>query len=241
MKKRLYRFIIVLLPFFILILSGCKHSNDDPGTAIGLPFSWDQSYGTVETFRTRLKLKNNSTFEWIVLDTVSAHTNSYGKFSLSGNRFLCYDNPDCPENGIYQWSLVSGNLALAAVSENCAGRAAGLTGSWTAVDTTVYQRILGSWQKIILDQGIPYRVKLTLTSGGSLKWEMTDPIPGHTNSSVSFAATANTIIVYNDPDCDGNGYYAYTATDTTLAVEMIKDKCPPRAPSFSGTWVKYKP
>jgi hypothetical protein len=116
-----------------------------------------------------------------------------------------------------------------------------MAGTWNIKDKAGFARIIGSWQKTMVENGITYRVKLSLKPDGALTWEMIDPMPGHSNSSVSFTATENTIIIYKDPDCDGNGYYGYTANDTSINITMTKDKCPPRAPSFSGNWKKIKP
>jgi len=107
-------------------------------------------------------------------------------------------------------------------------------------DETASKKVLGSWQKNMTADGLNYRVQLTLTSSGILNWTMIDIMPGHTNSSVSFTATDSTFVLFKDPDCSGNGYYSYQITDNSLIINMLKDHCPPRAPSFTGTWIKVQ-
>jgi hypothetical protein len=77
-----------------------------------------------------------------------------------------------------------------------------------------------------------------MSPDGVLLWEMIDPIPGHTNSSVSYTVLEDVIVIYNDSECGGNGYFTFNVTCCSLTITTLKDYCPPRAPSFSGVWSK---
>ena len=221
-------------------LASCnkKSTEADPSPN---PFgSWTRTYTGTETYRAQINLMAAGSFEWIMLDTLSTHTNSYSKIQVSGNQIRFYEDPDLPDEGLYTFAVSGGVLTMTLISDSYAARVSAIAGTWYATNPAGFAKIIGSWQKTMTDQGTSYRVKLSLTSGGALNWEMIDPFPGHSNSSVSFAATENTVIIFKDPDCSGNGYYAYTANDTTLTIAMVKDECPPRAPSFSGNWSKIK-
>ena len=173
-----------------------------------------------------------------MLDTLSTHSNSFSKVEVSGSRLRIYSDPDFADDGTYDWSLSNGILTLSVVSDNYLARVKGIAGSWQIRDTTGLHRITGSWQKTMEVLGVNYRVKLTLTNISTLNWQMVDSIPGHTGSNVSYTTVDNTIVIYNDPDCGGNGYYSYFVSDIYLSTVMLKDNCPPRSPSFSGTWVR---
>lgn len=237
---RNFSFYAAFLLVCTISLSSCNKKSSEPDPTLNPVGSWTRTYTGTETYRAQINLKATGDFEWIMLDTLSTHTNSYSKFQVNGNQVRFYADPDLPAEGIYSCTLSRGTLTLALVSDSYTARTSALVGAWYPQNPADFAKIIGSWQKIMVDQGISYRVKLTLTTSGTLNWEMIDQIPGHTNSSVSFAAIDNTIIIHHDPDCDGNGYYSYKVSDAGLIIAMVKDKCPARSPSFSGTWSKIK-
>lgn len=100
--------------------------------------------------------------------------------------------------------------------------------------------IPGTWQRTISADSLDYRVRLSFDSSGLLYWTMIDSIPGHTSSVVSFSATYSKIVIFNDPECGGNGYYSYSASDSILNIALLEDHCPPRASSFSGIWTRIR-
>ncbi len=79
---------------------------------------------------------------------------------------------------------------------------------------------------------------------------MLDTLSTHTNSYCKIQVSGSQLRFYDDPDfpaeglctwdpdCTGNGYYSYTVDGSGLNITMLKDFCPPRAPSFSGTWAR---
>ena len=219
-----------------ICLSCCTDRIKESGAA-GPPFGrWTRTYTGTETYHAQFNLKEDGNAEWILLDTLSTHTNSNFKFQVSGTLVRFYDDPDFSGDGQYQWATSDGILSLKMSSDSYAARISALAGNWNQVNISDYKAITGVWQRTIAVSGMSYRIKLTMTSAGVLSWEMVDPIPGHTNSVVSFALNQNTIVIYNDSDCSGNGYYAYVINNNILTISLIKDKCPPRSPSFSGSW-----
>jgi|GEM_PF-3309953 len=228
-------FIILLL---LAGLYSCKDDENDPNPEL-LQGSWTRTFTGAETYHAQLNMKDGE-WEWIILDTLSTHTNSVGNYEIINDQLRWYDNPDCPEDGLYNWSVTSNNLTLEAVDDACTPRVGGMAGTWDRLDTTVMHQLLGSWTKEMEAEGVLYDVKLTMNTSGELLWEMIDPIPGHTNSSVSFTVLDNVIIIYNDAECGGNGYFEFEIEGGTLTINTIKDSCPPRSPSFTGVWTRVK-
>lgn len=227
----------VLLIVCTISMYSCNDKTNEPDPSL-IYGSWTRTYTGTETYHAQLNLKESGIFEWILIDTISTHTNSYAKIEVNGDQLRIYDDPDFTEEGTYQWSVSGGILSFTVVNDSYAARVSALTGNWNEKTPATPEIIIGGWQKTVVEQGTSYRVKLTMNTDGVLKWEMIDPIPGHSNSNVSFVATDNTIIIYNDPDCDGNGYFSYAVNGTDLTCTYLKDKCPPRSQSFSGTWSK---
>jgi len=221
----------------MIMISSCddKKNTPDPENLYG---SWTRTYTGTDAFSAQLNLLKSGDFEWIVLDTLSSHTNSLVKFEITGNKMRVYNDPDIQEEGLYEWSVTGDILTFTELDDNFAPRVAAIAGTWNLTNPAGYAPVLGSWQKTVVEEGTSYRVKLTMDNERLLKWEMIDPIPGHSNSSVSYAATAGSIVIYNDPDCDGNGYFTWKVTGTELTCTYLKDKCPARTQSFSGTWTK---
>jgi len=233
-------FYAALLIVCAISLASCKDKTNEADPSQNPFGSWTRTYTGIETYHAQFNLKETGISEWIMLDTLSTHTNSYFKVQVTGNLLRFYDDPDFPEDGLYNWAISGGILKITLNTDTYAARVSATAGSWNTKNPADFEKIIGSWQKTMVVQGTNYRVKLILSSDGVLKWEMIDPIPGHTNSIVSFAATDNTIIIFLDPDCDGNGYFSYTVNGAALTIASIKDKCPPRSPSFSGTWSKIE-
>jgi hypothetical protein len=236
--KHIFSFYAALLMACAISLVSCNKKSNDPDPTPSPIGSWIRTYAGTETYRAQINLNAAGTFEWIMLDTLSTHTNSYSKLQVIGNQLRFYEDPDLPAEGLYNWAISGNVLTMTLISDPYAARASAMAGTWNIKNPADLEKIIGSWQKTIEEQGTSYRVKLVLSTDRVLKWEMIDPIPGHTNSTVSFAATENTIVIHNDPDCDGNGYFSYIVNGPDLTCTYLKDKCPPRSQSFSGSWSK---
>lgn len=230
----------VLLMVCSISLVSCNQKNEDDDLSKNPFGNWTRTYSGTETYHAQFNLKETGISEWIMLDTLPTHANSYFKVQVTGDQLRFYDDPDFPEDGLYNWSVSGGILTLTLISDTYAARVLAIAGDWNTKNPADFEKIIGSWQKTITEQQTSYRVKLILSADGVLKWEMIDPIPGHTNSTVSFVATDNTVVIYNDTDCDGNGYFTYTVNDNALTCTYLKDKCPPRTQSFGGTWIKIE-
>ena len=226
-----------LLLFGSLFLASCNDSSNsaNPENLYG---GWTRTYTGTESYSAQLNLLKSGKFEWIMLDTLSTHTNSFAKIEVDGNQLRIFDDPDFAESGLYEWSVSEEMLTLEKLNDNYTARFTALSGNWSLKKTSEFEAVMGSWQKTVTEQGNTYRVKLSMDLEGVLKWEMIDIIPGHTNSLVSYVASGNTIVIYNDPECNGNGYFNYAVNGNELTCTYLKDQCPPRTQSFSGTWTR---
>jgi len=232
--------VCLMLVIMMALAFSCSQKKDDPVPVVTPYGSWIRTFTAGETYSAQLNLKTEGIIEWIMLDTLSTHTNSYSQIQVSGNQLRIFNDPDFTGDGLYTWGIENGPLTLALVNDSYPARTAAIAGAWQGKDETAIKKVLGSWQKLMTVDGINYRIQLTLNSSGILNWTMIDSMPGHTNSSVGFTLTDSAFVLFKDPDCSGNGYYSYQVTDTSLIINLLKDHCPPRAPSFAGTWIKVQ-
>ncbi|MBC8320997.1 MAG: hypothetical protein H8E34_09765 [Bacteroidetes bacterium] len=77
-----------------------------------------------------LKFNTNNTYDWILLDTATGHTNSHAEFTLSENLMIITLDADCSSVGEYYLTVEADKLALIAKTDGCAPRAAALEWIW---------------------------------------------------------------------------------------------------------------
>ena len=81
-------------------------------------------------YNVELKFNTNNSYDWIVLDTATGHTNSYAEFTLSENLMTITVDADCSSVGEYYLTVEADKLALIAKTEECGPRAAALEWVW---------------------------------------------------------------------------------------------------------------
>jgi len=230
----------LLIFCLVIFVFSCKDDPKDEEVPATPPWGlWTHTFTGTTPITAELQLREaEGKYVWVVLDTVSGIGNDIGSVVVSDNQAGFYNNGNCWETGIYEFTVKNNILNFSMVSDSCPGRMEKLKTAWIPKQMAGLEALSGSWQKMMSVGGVDYRVRLTMTVYGNLNWEMIDPIPGHTNSSVSFTATDSTIVIYKDTDCPGNGYYNWSISGNELTICLLKDYCPPRAPSFSGVWTK---
>lgn len=228
---------IILGVFF---LNSCKEDEIEPVENPEFPWGfWSFSFPENPSHHADLLFnKSASTYYWVLMDTLSGIENNHGSVLASGSTLKVYNSPDCWATGNYQFMPSAAGLNLLLQSDSCPGRSQKLKALWQPKRMSGMQQLSGSWERTMQFGGVDYRVKLMLETSGSLKWEMIDPIPGHSNSTVSYTANDTMIVIYKDPDCTGSGFYRWSVSGNVLTIGMVKDQCPPRAPSFSGDWIR---
>lgn len=81
-------------------------------------------------YNVEFKFNTNNTYDWIVLDTASGHTNSHAEFTLSENLMTITVDADCSSIGEYYVTVEADKLALIAKTEECGPRASALEWIW---------------------------------------------------------------------------------------------------------------
>jgi hypothetical protein len=83
-------------------------------------------------FYAELKIKTDNSFEFILLENVPGHTNSSGKFTLSGDTLTIIKDADCHGDGVYEIVVSENKLAFVAVTDQCTPRVLALQGVWSS-------------------------------------------------------------------------------------------------------------
>lgn len=81
-------------------------------------------------FNAELKINANNSFNFIVLDSNTTHTNSYAEFTLHNDTMTIILDYDCNEIGIYEFLVSDDKLSFIAVSDSCGPRISAIQGIW---------------------------------------------------------------------------------------------------------------
>ncbi len=130
MKK--YVLPLVTTLFIILILGSCKKDCNCDVQTPDIYGSWTvlQTDDQGAQYNVELKFNSNNSFDWILLDSVAGHTNSYVEFTLSENIMTISDDPECGTVGEYYIYIESDKLALITKTDECGPRVAALEWVW---------------------------------------------------------------------------------------------------------------
>jgi hypothetical protein len=129
-QKRLL-FFISLIIFTIVILSCTQEKNMvSEDTIYG---SWVRSITDAQglQFNAELKIKNDNSFDFILLENVAGHTNSSAEFTLSEDIFTVINDKDCGVDGVYEFVVTEKKLTFIAVADECVPRKLALQGVWS--------------------------------------------------------------------------------------------------------------
>jgi hypothetical protein len=130
MKKRLFVFSIII--FITLAVISCSREKIvAPESTIYS--SWERLITDAHglQFNAELKIKDDNSFDFILLENVPAHTNSSAEFTLSGDMFTVINDKDCGVDGVYEFVVTKKKLAFIAVADECAPRKLVLQGVWS--------------------------------------------------------------------------------------------------------------
>ncbi len=122
-------FFLVLTALLFSLMS-CESAKNElvVGSPIGL---WERMIADTDTsaYKGELRLYVNNTFDFIVLDTATNHSNSHGGYATSSD-IIIFNDDDCSGNGDYRFSVDSARLTIVASSEPCYQRRKVLEGVW---------------------------------------------------------------------------------------------------------------
>ncbi|MCD4681527.1 MAG: hypothetical protein K8S00_14190 [Bacteroidales bacterium] len=125
---------IVLLLSSLLSLSffSCNKDSDCIIPNNSIYHSWVRLITDSQNlkFNAELKINTNNSFNFIVLDSNTTHTNSYAEFTLQNDTMTIIIDYDCNETGIYEFLVSDDKLSLIAVNDSCGPRIAAIQGIW---------------------------------------------------------------------------------------------------------------
>lgn len=130
MKRKLFVFSIVI--FITVTVMSC--SREKIATPEDMIYgSWERLITDSQElqFNAELKIKEDNSFDFILLEDVPGHTNSSAKFTLSGDSFTIINDKDCDGDGIYEFVVNEKQLVFIAVADECAPRKHALQGVWS--------------------------------------------------------------------------------------------------------------
>lgn len=105
----------------------CKDAADYELLLVG---SWERSMsGEGYSFRGSLEFRPDGTFSFTFEGKAPGHSDSHGKWSLSGRDITFLDNK-CVDPGTYRFLLKGDKLSFLPLRDDCGLRKNALTGDW---------------------------------------------------------------------------------------------------------------
>lgn len=93
-----------------------------------------------------------------------------------------------------------------------------------------------TWSRTNMDESSSYLVQIRFDTDGSFHFLVYGNVPGHENFDAEYSATDNSINFMNGNDCNAEGIYTYTISDTELKMFATYDSCSTRENEIEGTW-----
>ncbi len=84
------------------------------------------------TFNAQVIFNEDKTFDFIVLDEGTNHTNTSGENLFEENQITFIDS-DCPEPGIYKFEIKEDELIITVLNDSCKPRITAWDGIWTRI------------------------------------------------------------------------------------------------------------
>ncbi len=127
-----YLFPLITVFSIILIFGSCKKDCNCDIQTPDIYGSWTvlQTDQDGLQYNVELKFNTNNSYNWILLDTVEGHTNSFAEFTLSENIMTITVDADCSSIGEYYLTVEANKLTMIAKTEECGPRAAALEWVW---------------------------------------------------------------------------------------------------------------
>ncbi|HML96637.1 MAG TPA: hypothetical protein PKC29_14535 [Thermodesulfobacteriota bacterium] len=120
---------LALLLLFLIAGVGAS-CQDSPDYELLLVGSWERSAAeNGHSFRGSLEIRPDGTFSFTFEGDAPGHSDSHGKWSLSGRDITFLDN-SCVDPGTYRFRLKRDQLSFLPLREDCGPRKNALTGDW---------------------------------------------------------------------------------------------------------------
>ena len=127
---------IFIVPILISLLSlaffSCNKDSDCTIPDNSIYHSWQRLITDSDNakYNAELKINTNNSYNFIVLDSNTTHTNSYAEFALHNDTLTIVLDYDCNKIGIYEFLVSDNKLSLIAVNDSCGPRVAAIQGIW---------------------------------------------------------------------------------------------------------------
>lgn len=231
-----FSMLFILIAAIVIFFSSCNEDDDNE------PFTpylgdWTREAGTDSTFSVQLNLNDDNTFAWVPLEPESGHTSTTGTYSAGDGRITFAGDPDCPGEGIYDYTYQDGKLSLQVVTDECTPRISGLEGTWDFKDKNGWIALAGSWLQSTQPPDTTYEYRLSFEENGNFMWETINPAKSRESFSGKFVATLDNIVFYRDSHCDVEGYYHFNIDELELTIAFVHDGCEDRSAEVIGTWI----
>ncbi|HPI19186.1 MAG TPA: hypothetical protein PKY56_02345 [Candidatus Kapabacteria bacterium] len=133
MQKNIFKIISVCL--LALALFSCSDSNSSEPSSL-IYNQWQRHIVENDTlqFDGTITFNKNSTFNFVINDTVKGHINTTSDFELlPGNKMKFFSDNECQNEAVYNYTFTNNNttLVLQSVVEDCHVRMFVLEGEWT--------------------------------------------------------------------------------------------------------------
>ena len=117
--------------FLLLLIAGagasCQSPTDYEPLIVG---SWERSAAENGfSFRGSLEMRPDGTFSFTFEGTAPGHSDSHGKWSLSGRDMTFLDN-SCVDPGTYRFLVKKESISFLPLKDDCDPRKNALTGEW---------------------------------------------------------------------------------------------------------------
>ncbi len=133
----MYKNLFKILSIYLLALSLFSCSDSNSSESISPVYNqWQRHIVENDTlqFNCNITFNKNSTFNFIVNDTVKGHINTTSDFQLlEGNKMKFFSDNECQSEAVYNYTFTNNNttLVLQSVIEDCQARMFILEGEWT--------------------------------------------------------------------------------------------------------------
>ncbi len=128
MKKILLPLLAIF--FVILFLGSCEKDCDIQTPDIYGSWTVLQTDNQGLQYNVEIKFNTNNSYDWILLDSATGHTNSYAEFTLSENLMTITNDADCDLPGEYYLTVEADKLAIIGKTDGCEPRTAALEWVW---------------------------------------------------------------------------------------------------------------
>ncbi len=129
MKKLMLILSVLMFSLFVSCEEDCDCIDSSDDAIVGM---WERTVTDNEglTFGVYLLFEEDGDYAFLLAEPAEGHTNSYADYRTEGKILTIYNDSDCPDDGLYEFSISGEQLTLEATEETCTPRQLMLEGTW---------------------------------------------------------------------------------------------------------------